>query len=89
LFTRIILIQRTSKTIFSSSKLFIKQILKQLLESQDAHKINLTGQKQRIFKINRSTSALSIELLSEIARALNNEDVVLQAKVRSLTKLAC
>ena len=44
--------------LFSSSKLFIKHILKQMLESQDAPKINLTGEKQHRFKRNRSTSAL-------------------------------
>ena len=65
----------------SSSKVFEKLILKRILDIQEAANIDLTGEKQHGFKRNKSTSTLSVELLSQIARALDDEDYVIVASI--------
>ena len=65
----------------ASSKIFEKLILKRILEIQDEGGIDLTGSKQHGFKRNRSTSTLSVELLSQIARAVDDENFVIVASI--------
>jgi hypothetical protein len=65
----------------ASSKIFEKLILKRILEIQDEARIDLTGSKQHGFKRNRSTSTLSVELLSQIARAVDDENFVIVASI--------
>ena len=57
----------------STSKVFEKLILKRILEIQTKHKVDLTGNNQHGFKKSRSTSTLSIQLQSMIARAMDED----------------
>jgi hypothetical protein len=61
----------------AASKIFEKLIMKRIIEIQNEERIDLTGDGQHGFKRKRSTSTLSIKLLSEISRALDDEDYVL------------
>jgi hypothetical protein len=65
----------------STSKVFEKLILKHILEIQDENECNLTGQNQHGFKCKRSTSTLSSQLQSIIARALDEDKYVLIASL--------
>ena len=55
----------------TTSKIFEKLILKRISEIQDENCVDLSGTNQHGFKKQRSTSTLSIELQSIIARALD------------------
>ena len=57
----------------STSKVFEKLILKRIQEIQTHHGVDLTGTNQHGFKKSRSTSTLSIQLQSLIARALDED----------------
>jgi hypothetical protein len=48
----------------AASKIFEKLIMKRIIEIQNEERIDLTGDRQRGFKRQRSTSTLSIKLLS-------------------------
>ena len=65
----------------SSSKVFEKLILKRILDIQEEAKIDLTGVNQHGFKKNKSTSTLSVELLSMIARAIDNDECVMVCSI--------
>jgi hypothetical protein len=65
----------------SVSKVFEKLILKRILSLQDENNCDLTGTNQHGFKKNKSTSTLSIELQSLIARALDEDNFVLVASL--------
>ena len=65
----------------STSKIFEKLILKRILEIQETNNVDITRQGQHGFKKKRSTSTLSVELQSIIARALDNDDYVLVASL--------
>ena len=65
----------------STSKVFEKLILKRILFLQDQHKVDLTRSKQHGFKKNHSTSTLSANLQSLIARALEEDEMVLLASL--------
>ncbi len=65
----------------STSKVFEKLILKRILFLQDLHRVDLTGSKQHGFKKNHSTSTLSANLQSLIARALEEDEMVLLASL--------
>ncbi len=61
----------------STSKIFEKLILKRILDIQDQNSVDLTNKGQHGFKLNRSTSTLSAELVSMIARSLDNDEFAL------------
>ena len=61
----------------ATSKIFEKLILKRILELQNENNCDLTGNNQHGFKRKRSTSTLSMELQSLIARALDEDKFVL------------
>ena len=65
----------------SSSKLFEKLILKRILEIELNFGVDLTGKQQHGFKKNKSTSTLSLQLQSLIARALDEDNYALMASV--------
>ena len=65
----------------SSTKIFEKLILKRLLELNTLHNIDLTGKHQHGFKRNKSTSTLSLQLQSLIARALDEDNYVIMASL--------
>jgi retron-type reverse transcriptase len=65
----------------SSSKFLEKLVLKRILQIEDEKKVDLTGPDQHGFKRKRSTSSLSSELLSQISRALDNEEYVIVASL--------
>jgi hypothetical protein len=65
----------------SVSKVFEKFILKRLLDIQEKNNCDLTGINQHGFKQNRSTSRLSIEIQNMIARALDEDKMVLLASL--------
>ena len=65
----------------STSKIFEKLILKRILELQEASNIDLTGVNQHGFKKGKSTTTLSIELQSLIARALDEDQIGLVASL--------
>ena len=65
----------------SASKVFEKLILTCILDIQEEAKIDLTGVNQHGFKRNRNTSTLSIELLSLIARAMDDDEYVIVASI--------
>jgi hypothetical protein len=65
----------------STSKIFEKLILKRILEFQVINKCDLTGANQHGFKIGRSTSTISFVFQSLIARALDNDEYVLLARL--------
>ena len=63
------------------SKIFEKIILKRILEIQDQNEVDLTGANQHGFKKAHSTSTLSAEIQSLIARALDDDEYVLLASL--------
>jgi hypothetical protein len=65
----------------SSSKIFEKLILKRILQIESDKKIDFTGSNQHGFKRKCSTSTLSSALLSQISRALDNEEYVIVASL--------
>ena len=65
----------------STSKIFEKLILKRILQIEDSNNVDLTGAKQHGFKRKHSTSTLSAELLSQISRALDDEEYVIMASL--------
>ena len=65
----------------STSKIFEKLILKQILKLQDQCGVDLTGVNQHGFKKGRGTSTLSIELQSLIARALDEDQIGIVASL--------
>jgi predicted house-cleaning noncanonical NTP pyrophosphatase (MazG superfamily) len=65
----------------ATSKIFEKLVLKRILEIQDNEGTDLTGDQQHGFKRKRSTSTLSSKLLSEISRALDDDDYVLTTSI--------
>ena len=65
----------------SASKIFEKLILKRILDIQDENKCDFTGRNQHGFKQKRSTCTLSIELQNLIARALDEDKLVLLASL--------
>ena len=65
----------------SSSKLFEKLILKRMLQIESNTGIDLTGKQQHGFKRNKSTTSLSLQLQSLIARALDEDNYALMASV--------
>ena len=65
----------------STTKIFEKLILKRLLELNTLHNIDLTGKHQHGFKRNKSTSTLSLQLQSLIARALDEDNYVIMASL--------
>jgi hypothetical protein len=65
----------------STSKIFEKLILRRILEIQEANNIDLTGINQHGFKKGKSTTTLSIDLQSLIARALDEDQIGLVASL--------
>ena len=65
----------------SSSKLFEKLILKRMSQIENLTGIDLTGKQQHGFKRNKSTTTLSLQLQSLIARALDEDNFALMASV--------
>jgi hypothetical protein len=65
----------------ATSKIFEKLVLKPILKIQDNEGTDLTGDQQHGFKRKRSTSTLSSKLLSEISRALDDDDYVLTTSI--------
>lgn len=65
----------------SASKIFEKLILKRIMEIQEENNCDITGSNQHGFKRNKSTSTLSLELQSIIARALDEDNFVLVASL--------
>ena len=65
----------------STSKIFEKLILKRIIEIQDQSSVDITRKGQHGFKRNMSTLTLSAELLSTVARALDNDEFVLVASL--------
>jgi hypothetical protein len=65
----------------SSSKVFEKLILKRVLDIQEEAKIDLTRVNQHGFRRNMNTTTLSLELLSLIARAMDDDDYVIAASI--------
>ena len=65
----------------SSSKIFEKLILKRILEIQEKLQIDLTNENQHGFKRKKSTSTLAADLLSLIARAVDDEEYVVVASI--------
>jgi hypothetical protein len=59
----------------STSKIFEKLILKRIVKLQDINGTDLTGANQHGLKKGRSTSTLSIDLQSLIARSLNKDKI--------------
>jgi hypothetical protein len=64
-----------------SSKIFEKLILKRILETQTEKNVDLTGLNQHGFKQKCSTATLSAALLSQISRALEDEEYVIVASL--------
>jgi hypothetical protein len=58
----------------SLSKIFEKLILRRIQQIESDKKIDFTGSDQHGFKRKCSTSTLSLALLSQISRALDNEE---------------
>ena len=65
----------------SSSKIFEKLILKRMMQIETLSGIDLTGKQQHGFKRNRSTTTLSLQLQSLIARALDDDNHALMASI--------
>ena len=65
----------------STSKIFEKLILKRIQDIEEEKQVDLTGINQHGFKKNRSTSTLSANLQSIIARALDNDKFALVASL--------
>ena len=65
----------------AASKIFEKLILKRILEIQETNGVDLTGTNQHGFKKAHSTSTLSAEIQSLIARALDDDEYVLLASL--------
>ena len=65
----------------STSKIFEKLILKQLLKIESLQNVDITGKHQHGFKRNRSTSTLALQLQSLIARALDEDNYVVMASL--------
>ena len=65
----------------STSKVFEKLILKRLANIELINNIDLTGKQQHGFKRNKSTSTLTIQLQSLIARALDEDNHALMASI--------
>ncbi len=65
----------------STSKIFQKLILKRILEIQETNECDLTVENQHRFKRGRSTSTITLDLQSLIARVLDNYEYVLLASL--------
>ena len=65
----------------SASKVFEKLILRRILEIQELNNCDITGPNQHGFKRNHSTSTLSLEIQNIIARALDEDKLVLLASL--------
>ena len=65
----------------SASKVFEKLILRRILEIQELNNCDITGINQHGFKRNRSTSTMSLEIQNIIARALDEDKLVLLASL--------
>ena len=65
----------------STSKLFEKLILKRIFNIEKSQGIDITGKEQHGFKRNQSTSTLSLQLQSLIARALDDDKNALMASI--------
>jgi hypothetical protein len=65
----------------STSKIFEKLILKRILEIQEQNNTDITRVGQHGFKKKRSTSTLSVDLQSIIARALDSDEYALVASL--------
>ena len=65
----------------STSKIFEKLVLKRMLQIQDENNVDFTGTNQHGFKRKHSTSTLSSALLSQISRALDDEEYVIVASL--------
>jgi hypothetical protein len=65
----------------SSSKIFEKLILTRILQIGSEKQVDFTGKNQHGFKRKRSTSTLSSDLLSQISRALDNDEYVVVASL--------
>ena len=65
----------------SSSKVFEKLILKRLSNIELTNNVDLTGKQQHGFKRNKSTSTLTLQLQSLIARALDEDNHALMASI--------
>ena len=63
------------------SKIFEKLIMQRIIEIEDTHNVDLTGNKQHGFKRRRSTSTAGLELQSEITRALDSNQYTLMASL--------
>ena len=64
-----------------TSKIFEKLILKCLIQIETLQNIEITGKHQHGFKRNRSTTTLSLQLQSIIARALDEDNYVAMASL--------
>jgi hypothetical protein len=64
-----------------TSKVFEKLIIKRIQKIQDENECDITGQNQHGFKCKRSTSTLSSQLQSIIARALDEDRYMLLASL--------
>ena len=65
----------------STSKLFEKLILKRMLAIEKLNGTDITGKEQHGFKRNKSTSTLSLQLQSLIARALDEDKYAFMASI--------
>ncbi len=65
----------------SSSKIFEKLILRKILQIESEKNVDFTGKNQHGFKRKRSTSTLSADLLSQISRAIDNDEYVVLASL--------
>ena len=65
----------------SSSKIFERLILKRISVIESLNNIEITGKQQHGFKKKKSTSTLSLQLQSIIARALDGDSYALMASV--------
>ena len=68
---------RPISNLCSTSKVFEKLILKRLLEINSIYNGDITGKHQHGFKKQKSTSTLTLQLQSLIARALDKDNYVI------------
>ena len=72
---------RPISNLCSTSKVFEKLILKRLLEINSIYNVDITGKHQHGFKKQKSTSTLTLQLQSLIAKALDEDNYVIMASL--------